>query len=98
MAFPDGNRWLRANPPDTSMMSPRLPTPSTSLRNRTLTFAISALAFRADRFGFGYGLGGSGGGAIAARTVGVHRRIDDGVIPRRPERDLIGDAGHRGQR
>src|SRR5580692_8417293 len=35
MAFPAGSRWLRANPPETSMMSPRLPTPSMSLRNRT---------------------------------------------------------------
>src|SRR5580704_9108234 len=45
MAFPAGSRWLRANPPETSMMSPRLPTPSMSLRRRTF---ISALAHVED--------------------------------------------------
>ena len=46
MAFLAGSRWLRANPPDTSMMSPRLPTPSISLRSRTF---ISALAIFYER-------------------------------------------------
>src|ERR1700689_4597291 len=39
MALPAGSRWLRAKPPDTSMMSPRLPTPSISLRRRTFMSA-----------------------------------------------------------
>src|SRR5580704_15483932 len=91
MALPDGNRWLRANPPDTSMMSPRFPTPSTSLRNRTLTLAISGLAFRADRLGFG--LGGHGS-AIAGDGVVIDARFDHHIIDRGPEGDLVGDASH----
>src|SRR5664279_1437093 len=42
MALPAGSRWLRAKPPETSMMSPRLPTPSTSLRRSTFISGLPA--------------------------------------------------------
>ena len=40
---PPGSRWLRAKPPATSMMSPRLPTPSMSVRSRTFMHASPGL-------------------------------------------------------
>src|SRR5450432_4763770 len=79
MALPAGSRWLRANPPETSMMAPRLPPPSMSLRRRPCISGLPALdhGLLDPRLGDG---AVTGAGDLHHLVDHRHRRLPRGVV------------------